>query len=270
VLSLNLELVHLEVPMAVRYWVLLLTLFELAECDYYWAEVFVLSIGIWLEEFNFDLPLDFVFAEVCGTKLYLIPLEEATFGALYLRLVNWGVFAKCNVPINDKETDTAFGKSCNRIENYDFSVCCGCLLFSGYDDATRSSHSTIPIDQRFHHGLVPWCDDFMELELQWANKIVLAQILRHLSVVVWVVNLKLVILWLLEVEVDNNFFYKLWVQIVVYHLCLANFLPEATRLFEEYHKWVWLRRIVHIGELLALKAERKLVRKPGTTKISRS
>lgn len=36
------------------------------------------------KEFNLDLALDFVFAEVCGSHLDLVPFEEALVGTLDL------------------------------------------------------------------------------------------------------------------------------------------------------------------------------------------
>jgi len=95
VLSLNLELVHLEVAVGLLNRVLMSALFELAKgYRLHRTEVLVLSIGIRLKKFNLDLSLNIVFAEVCGAKLNLVPLEKATFRALYLRLVDRSVFSK--------------------------------------------------------------------------------------------------------------------------------------------------------------------------------
>ena len=61
----------------------------------------------------------------------------------------------------------------------------------------------------------------MQLELQGANEIMRAKILRLLWVIIAVIHLDFEDLWLLKMEVNHDFLDKLWVEIVVDSLSLA-------------------------------------------------
>ncbi len=61
----------------------------------------------------------------------------------------------------------------------------------------------------------------MQLELQAANEVMRAKILRLLWVIITVIHLNFEDLWLLKMEVDHDFLDKLWVEVVVDSLSLA-------------------------------------------------
>lgn len=71
------------------------------------------------EKFDLYLPLDFIFAEVCGAHLDLVPFERALVGSLDLRLVNWTVLSRRDVPIDDEEAEARVWKCRHRVEHGD-------------------------------------------------------------------------------------------------------------------------------------------------------
>ncbi len=181
----------------------------------------MLSIWIWLEELDFDLALNVVFTEICGSNLDLIPFEQPFVGSLDLWFVDWCVFTWGNVSVKDEEAETTFIQIALRVENHYLWILGGSHFFSWNDNSARFTWRSLVANECFGHDLVSSCDNLMQLELQAANEIMRAKILRLLWVVVAVIHLDLEDLWLLKMEIDHDFLDKLWVEIVVDSLSLA-------------------------------------------------
>ena len=84
----------------------------------------------------------------------------------------------------------------------------------------------------------------MQGEDKLADVVVVRQVLRAL--LVFVIDLDLEFLLLLEVEVDCNLLDKLRVQGVHDHFCLSKFLPDLSHLFVQDTEWVTFRKGVHV------------------------
>jgi len=109
----------------------------------------------------------------------------------------------------------------------------------------------------------------VQLELELANEVMLAQILRLLRLIIAVVDLHFKALALLEVVVNLNLLDPGGVRCVVDHLCLAKLLPHATRLFVDDGEGVRLGHSVHLGQIFALNAELEALGKATTAEICR-
>lgn len=181
----------------------------------------MLSIRIWLEKLNFDLAFNVIFTEICGSNLDLVPFEKPFIGSLNLRFVNRRVFTWSNVSVKDEETQAAFVQIALRVENHDLWVLRGSDFFCWNDNSARFTWRSCGTDECFGHDLVSSCDNLMQLELQAANEVMRAKILRLLWVIITVIHLNFEDLWLLKMKVDHDFLDKLWVEVVVDSLSLA-------------------------------------------------
>ena len=160
-----------------------------------------------------------------------VKLERSAFGTLDLRLVDRGVLAESQVPVNDEEAEAAFWQRGHWVEHNDLSVGRGGLLFRADHNVTILASAALLIDQGFRHNLVSRSNDLVHLKLESTDEIVRVQILR--LVVIGIVDLNLEHLLLLEVEINQGFSDELWVEVVVDDLRLANLLPHVSRLLEQ-------------------------------------
>ena len=72
-----------------------------------------------------------------------------------------------------------------------------------------------------------------------------------------------------KVEVNQHFLDELGVQIVIDKLSLTNLLPTVVNIFVEDAEGIRFAEGVHVWQLLALKAEGKLVREASTAETGR-
>lgn len=101
------------------------------------------------------------------------------------------------------------------------------------------------------------------LEFAETDKVLLAQVLASLSVIITVVHFDLVSLLSLEVVVGEDLLDELGVERVVDDLSLADLNPAAVwSHLEKHEEGVRLRAVlheVHVGQIFAPKAELELV-----------
>ena len=106
----------------------------------------------------------------------------------------------------------------------------------------------------------------MQLEFKRANEILVGEVLC-LLIIIRVIHLHLELFRLLEVEVYQDLLDELGVQVVVDDFSLSDPLPHPTLLFVHDAERVRVGHGIHIGKILALKANRELVRETTTAEI---
>lgn len=154
------------------------------------------------EELNLDLSLDLVLAQVSCAKLHLVPAEHAGLGSLDLRLVDRSVLAQRDVPVHDEEAKLALVELSDWVESDHFHIGSGLqLLCSDHDPASLSGRES-RVFQGPGDDLVARRDDLVQLELISAQKVMLAQVLSLLTLIVRVVHFNLKPVGLFEVVVD--------------------------------------------------------------------
>lgn len=110
----------------------------------------------------------------------------------------------------------------------------------------------------------------MELELECANKVMLAQVLRLLRRVITIVDLNFELLILLEVELHLDLLDPGGVGCVMDHLRLAELLPHTSSLLVKHSEGVRLRHSVELGQVLAPDVELEGLSKATSTKVGGS
>ena len=232
-LPVNSEVLQLQSGFTALALVLCLALLELGEghgLD--GVENLVLTAGHRPKEFNLDLSLDLVLAEVRRAYLHLVPLEGTAFGALDLRLVDGGVLTRGQIPVNDEEAKRTIRQRGHRVEHDNLSIRSRRLFLSTDDHVPILTRSSLLIDQGFRHNLIPGCDHLVHLEFKRANEVLCAQVFL-IFIIVRIIHFHLEHLLLFKVKIDHNLGDELRVQIVMDDLCLADFLPHVAHLLEQ-------------------------------------
>ena len=117
-------------------------------------------------------------------------------------------------------------------------------------DAYNSWFGLLWVEEWLVQRLVSRGNDFVQRKFQFSDEIVKLEILQ-IFIVITVVHTNFELLLLLEVVVHQNLGHPLWVQVVVNHLSLSNFLPDISLLSVENRKGVALGKGVHIDQFFA-------------------
>ena len=206
------------------------------------------------EEFKFDLPLYLIFAQICGPNLDLVPFEGSAFLSLDFRLVDWRILSWCDIPVDDEEAETAVLNIAHWIENDNFSVCRSSdFLCRDHDTACLSSRPLL-IHKWLCHDLIASCDNLVEGKLVHSDVVVTVNLFGLVRTIIGIIHLNFELLFLLEMEVNQDFLDELWIQIVMDQLSLANLLPTVVQGPVKDNERVRLAESVHVGKLLTLEA----------------
>ena len=258
-LSLNHKFLELQSALIPIHLELCRIFLELSELHCETGKILVFPTGDRPEEFKLDLSLNLILAEVRCTNLDLVPFESATFLPLDLRLVNWGVLPWGNVPVNDEEAETAVVKLSDWVENDNLCVGRRSHLLRRDNDPSRLSYSALLILEILSHDLIARCHDLVERKLIHSNVIMCIYFLCLVRPIVRIVHLDLKLLFLLKMKLYQDLLYKLWVQIVMDKLSLADLLPAVINCLIENAERVRFTESVHVWQFLTLEPQGQLL-----------
>ena len=122
VLLLNLHIIQVEFASVFWNIVLRLALLHHGEGELSGAEIFVLSIGHWLEKLEFDRAFNIILAQVGRPDLYLVPADATTFGPLYLTFVDRSEVVVGDASIDNEEAEASFWELTNWVEHDDLTI----------------------------------------------------------------------------------------------------------------------------------------------------
>ena len=219
------------------------------------------------EEFKFDLPLYLIFAQICGPNLDLVPFEGSAFLSLDFRLVDWRILSWCDIPVDDEEAEPAVLEIAYRVENDNFGICRGSNLLCRDHDAACLSSRKLLVHKRLCHDLVASCDNLVEGKLVHSDVVVTVNLFGLVRTIIGIIHLNFELLFLLEMEVNQDFLDELWIQIVMDQLSLANLLPTVVQGPVKDNERVRLAESVHVGKLLTLEAQGKLLSEPLSAEV---
>lgn len=107
----------------------------------------------------------------------------------------------------------------------------------------------------------------MEGKLVHSDVVVTVNLFGLVRTIIGIIHLNFELLFLLEMEVNQDFLDELWIQIVMDQLSLANLLPTVVQGPVKDDERVRLAESVHVGKLLTLEAQGKLLSEPLSAEV---
>ena len=175
--------------------------------------------------------------------------------SLDFRLVDWRILSWCDIPVDDEEAEPAVLEIAYRVENDNLSIRRGSDLLGRDHDASCLSSRKLLVHKRLCHDLIASCDNLVEGKLVHSDVVVTVNLFGLVRTIIGIIHLNFELLFLLEMEVNQDFLDELWIQIVMDQLSLANLLPTVVQGPVKDDERVRLAESVHVGKLLTLEAQ---------------